>query len=71
MKKLIKAFCMSFSMFCAIPTPFSHVWEDSVRSLMLVVFPFVGSLLFLIYLSFFFFANKVLDLLFEWCYILL
>ena len=42
MKKLIKAFCMSFSMFCAIPTPFSHVWEDSVRSLMLVVFPFVG-----------------------------
>ena len=32
MKKLLKAFCMSFSMFCAIPTPFSHVWEDSVRS---------------------------------------
>ena len=44
MKKLIKAFCMSFSMFCAIPTPFSHVWEDSVRSLMLVVFPFVGTI---------------------------
>lgn len=35
MKKLIKAFCMSFSMFCAIPTPFAHIWEDSVRSLML------------------------------------
>ncbi|MBQ2998631.1 MAG: adenosylcobinamide-GDP ribazoletransferase [Oscillospiraceae bacterium] len=45
MKKLIKAFCMSFSMFCAIPTPFSHVWEDSVRSLMLVVFPFVGTII--------------------------
>ncbi len=42
MKKLLKAFCMSFSMFCAIPTPFAHVWEDSVRSLMLVVFPLVG-----------------------------
>ncbi len=42
MKKLLKAFCMSFSMFCAIPTPFSHVWEDSVRSLMLAVFPLVG-----------------------------
>ena len=45
MKKLIKAFCMSFSMFCAIPTPFAHVWEDSVRSLMLVVFPFVGAVI--------------------------
>ena len=45
MKKLLKAFCMSFSMFCAIPTPFSHVWEDSVRSLMLVVFPFVGTII--------------------------
>ena len=45
MKKLLKAFCMSFSMFCAIPTPFSHVWEDSVRSLMLVVFPFVGTVI--------------------------
>lgn len=32
-------------MFCAIPTPFSHVWEDSVRSLMLVVFPFVGTII--------------------------
>ena len=45
MKKFLKAFCMSFSMFCAIPTPFSHVWEDSVRSLMLVVFPFVGTII--------------------------
>lgn len=45
MKKLLKAFCMSFSMFCAIPTPFAHVWEDSVRSLMLVVFPFVGTVI--------------------------
>ena len=45
MKKLLKAFCMSFSMFCAIPTPFSHVWEDSVRSMMLVVFPFVGTII--------------------------
>ena len=45
MKKLIKAFCMSFSMFCAIPTPFAHIWEDSVRSLMLVVFPFVGTVI--------------------------
>jgi len=45
LKKLLKAFCMSFSMFCAIPTPFSHVWEDSVRSLMLVVFPFVGTVI--------------------------
>ena len=32
-------------MFCAIPTPFAHVWEDSVRSLMLVVFPFVGTVI--------------------------
>ncbi len=45
MKKLFKAFCMSFSMFCAIPTPFSHVWEDSVRSLMIVMFPFVGTII--------------------------
>ena len=45
MKKLLKAFCMSFSMFCAIPTPFAHVWEDSVRSLMLVVFPLVGTVI--------------------------
>ncbi len=45
MKKYIKAFCMSFSMFCAIPTPFSHVWEESVRSLMLVMFPFVGTVI--------------------------
>ncbi|MBQ7874532.1 MAG: adenosylcobinamide-GDP ribazoletransferase [Oscillospiraceae bacterium] len=45
MKKLLKAFCMSFSMFCAIPTPFAHIWEDSVRSLMLVVFPFVGTVI--------------------------
>ena len=45
MKKLLRAFCMSFSMFCAIPTPFAHVWEDSVRSLMLVVFPFVGTVI--------------------------
>lgn len=45
MKKLIKAFCMSFSMFCAIPTPFAHIWEDSVRSLMLVVFPLVGTVI--------------------------
>ena len=45
MKKLLTAFCMSFSMFCAIPTPFAHVWEDSVRSLMLVVFPFVGTVI--------------------------
>lgn len=45
MKRLIKAFCMSFSMFCAIPTPFAHIWEDSVRSLMLVVFPLVGTVI--------------------------
>ena len=32
-------------MFCAIPTPFAHVGEDSVRSLMLVVFPFVGTVI--------------------------
>lgn len=44
-KNLLKAFCMSFSMFCAIPTPFVHVWEDSVHSLMLVVFPFVGAII--------------------------
>lgn len=49
MKKLIKAFCMSFSMFCAIPTPFAHVWEESVRSLMLVMFPFVGTVIGLIW----------------------
>lgn len=49
MKKYIKAFCMSFSMFCAIPTPFSHVWEDSVRSLMLVMFPFVGTVIGIIW----------------------
>ncbi len=49
MKRYIKAFCMSFSMFCAIPTPFAHVWEDSVRSLMLVMFPFVGTVIGLIW----------------------
>ncbi len=52
MKKLLKAFCMSFSMFCAIPTPFSHVWEDSVRSLMLVMFPFVGVIIGIIWCCF-------------------
>lgn len=36
-------------MFCAIPTPFSHVWEDSVRSLMIVMFPFVGTVIGLIW----------------------
>lgn len=45
MKKLLKAFCMSFSMFCAIPTPFAHVWEDSVRSIMIVAFPVVGAVI--------------------------
>lgn len=45
MKKIGKAFCMSFSMFCAIPTPFAHVWEDSLRSLMLLMFPFVGTVI--------------------------
>ena len=36
-------------MFCAIPTPFSHVWEDSVRSLMIVMFPLVGTVIGLIW----------------------
>lgn len=59
MKKLLKAFCMSFSMFCAIPTPFSHVWEDSVRSLMLVVFPFVGTVIGGIWALAAFLLNKI------------
>ena len=59
MKKLLKAFCMSFSMFCAIPTPFSHVWEDSVRSLMLVVFPFVGTIIGGIWALAAFLLNKI------------
>lgn len=59
MKKLIKAFCMSFSMFCAIPTPFSHIWENSVRSLMLVMFPFVGTVIGLLW----FFAAWLLETL--------
>ena len=59
MKKLLKAFCMSFSMFCAIPTPFSHVWEDSVRSLMLVVFPFVGTIIGSIWALSAFLLNKI------------
>lgn len=32
-------------MFCAIPTPFSHVWDENSRSLMLTVFPFVGTII--------------------------
>lgn len=59
MKKLLKAFCMSFSMFCAIPTPFAHVWEDSVRSLMLVVFPFVGTVIGAIWALVAFFLEKI------------
>ncbi len=59
MKKLLKAFCMSFSMFCAIPTPFSHVWEDSVRSLMLVVFPFVGTVIGVIWALAAFLLEKI------------
>lgn len=59
MKKLLKAFCMSFSMFCAIPTPFAHVWEDSVRSLMLVVFPFVGTVIGGIWALAAFILNKI------------
>lgn len=42
MKKYLKAFCMCFSMFCAIPTPFMHVWDASLRGIMLTMFPFVG-----------------------------
>ena len=59
MKKLLKAFCMSFSMFCAIPTPFAHVWEDSVRSLMIVMFPFVGTVIGAIWALAGFLLNKI------------
>ena len=59
MKKLLKAFCMSFSMFCAIPTPFVHVWEDSVRSLMIVMFPFVGTVIGAIWALVGFLLNKL------------
>lgn len=34
---------MCFSMFCAIPTPFMHVWDESVRGIMLTMFPMVGA----------------------------
>ena len=46
-------------MFCAIPTPFSHVWEDSVRSLMLVMFPFVGTVIGAIWALAGFLLNKI------------
>lgn len=59
MKKFFKAFCMSFSMFCAIPTPFAHIWEDSVRSHMLVVFPFVGTVIGAIWALVAFILNKI------------
>ena len=59
MKKFIKAFCMSFSMFCAIPTPFSHVWDENSRSLMLTVFPFVGTIIGGIWTLVFIMLNKL------------
>lgn len=43
MKKYLKALCMCFSMFCAVPTPFMHVWDESVRGIMLTMFPLVGA----------------------------
>lgn len=45
MKKYLKAFCMCFSMFCAIPTPFMHVWDESLRGIMLSMFPLVGTII--------------------------
>jgi adenosylcobinamide-GDP ribazoletransferase len=41
MKKLFKAFYMSFGMFCAIPVPASK-WDDSCTNNILVFYPVVG-----------------------------
>ena len=43
MKKLLNAFAMCFTMFCAIPSPFSRVWDDAARPLMTLFLPVVGA----------------------------
>ncbi len=50
---------MSFSMFCSIPNPFWRVWDESVRSLMIAVFPFVGTVIGAIWALVWFVLNKI------------
>ena len=42
--KLLTAFSMAFGMFCAIPNPVKR-WDESLRPLQLVCFPFVGAII--------------------------
>ena len=46
--KLITAFSMSFGMFCAIPFPVRR-WDEKLRPLMIVCFPWVGAVIGLIW----------------------
>lgn len=41
MKRMIRAFCMCQSMFCAIPFPV-RIWDEQARPLMLPILPFIG-----------------------------
>ncbi len=41
MKRTLYAFAMCQSMFCAIPSPF-HQWDEGARGRMLVMLPFLG-----------------------------
>ena len=42
MKRLLKGFYMSFTMFCSLPRPF-HVWDEKCLNLVLPSFPLVGA----------------------------
>ena len=42
MKRLLKGFYMSFTMFCAVPRPI-HVWDDKCLNVVLPCFPLIGA----------------------------
>ncbi|MBR5071910.1 MAG: adenosylcobinamide-GDP ribazoletransferase, partial [Oscillospiraceae bacterium] len=44
MKKYLRAFVMSMSMFSVIPCPFS-MWDEESRPLMTLALPFVGTVI--------------------------
>ena len=44
LKRWVKGFYMSLSMFCAIPMPI-HIWDDAGMNLMLPCFPLIGALI--------------------------
>lgn len=48
MKRFLRAFCMCFSNFTAIPCPY-RPWDEDSRGLMLVCLPFVGAVLGLLW----------------------